>query len=291
MQIVLHLGVHCTDDGRLVRSLLRSRATLDPLGIHVPGPRRYRSFLRDTLNILNGAPANDEVQAILREGLSDREDAARLVLFHENLICLPQRAISEEGLYPMAARRLHAVRNLFPGAEPDLFMALCNPATLVPLLALRAGPDGYETVLGGADLRRLRWLATVRRILDANPGIRLTLWANEDAALIWPEILRALAGLGPEAAMEGDLDLAAALMAEAGLDALSRDLADHPPADAAERHDRIGAALEAHGRSEEMEIEVRLPGWTEEMVAALTESYIADCAAIAEMEGVTFIAP
>ncbi len=291
MRIVFHLGVHCTDEGRLVRALLRSRGALLSLGVAVPPPRHYRSLLRETLGILNGTAASAEVQELLLDVMVDAEGVSRVVLFNDSLICLPQRAISDEGLYPMAARRLATARGLFPDHLTEFHLALCNPATLVPTLAKRAGPDGYEAVMAGANLLRLRWLPTIRQVLQMNPGVQLTVWCNEDTPLIWPEVLRVLTGLAPEVALEGDNDLLATLLTPEGLAGLIPALAGLDPTDRGTRRERISAALELHGRDEEMEIDADLPGWTEQTVERVTEAYIADCAAIAILPGVTFLQP
>lgn len=291
MEIAFHLGVHCTDDGRLVRSLLRSRAALILQGIAVPPPRRYRSMLRETLNILDGMAANADVEGLLIDTLSDDEAAHRIVLFHESLICIPQRAISNEGLYPMAARRITGFSQLFPSHDTAFYMALCNPATLVPTLALRAGPNGYETVTDGAIIQRLSWLTTIRRILEANPGVSLTLWCNEDTPLVWHEVLRALTGISPDVALEGDLDLLSVLLTDEGLEQVGTDLSRIATGATDARRAAITRALESHARPEEMEIDVPLAGWTDAMIAAITARYESDCAAIAALPGVRFIAP
>ena len=165
MRISFHLGVHCTDDGRLVRSALRSREVLASKGIHVPPPRRYRALLRDSLNLLGGAAATVDVQQAIFDALIDSDGANRLVLFHDSLLAIANRAITEEGLYVNAPRRLLAMQNLFPDHEVEFHIALCNPATLIPTLALRAGPGGYEATVGEADIEGLSWMRTVRRIL------------------------------------------------------------------------------------------------------------------------------
>lgn len=291
MDIVFHLGVHCTDDGRLVRSLLRSRAPLMGMGIAVPPPRRYRAMLRESYNILNGMAAPADVESLMIDTLTDDEETRRILLFHEGLLCIPQRAISDEGLYPMAPRRMAGFASLFPSHRVELHMALCNPATLVPTLALRAGPNGYETVTDGAIVGRLSWLSTISRTLEANPGLELTLWCNEDTPLIWPEVLRALSGVEPDIELEGDLDLLAALLDDQGLAALTADLAGLAPSDRAARHAAMTRALEVHARPEEMEIDVPLPGWDAGLIEKITARYEADCAAIAELPGVRFIAP
>lgn len=291
MQIVFQLGVHCTDDGRLVRSLLRSRAALDDKGIYVPGPRRYRSLLRETLTILGGTPASDDVEQLLLDSLIDTDGVQRMLLFHENLITLPQRAISEEGLYAALPTRLGWLRDLFPSHSVEFHLALCNPATLIPTIALRHGAQDYETITAGADPASLSWLSTIRKTLQANPGTTLTLWCNEDTPLIWPELLRSLAALPPKVALEGDLDMVEALLSEEGSVVLRDSLRDVPSLDVTTRRDKISAALESYGKPEEMAVDVSLPGWSGELISRMTARYVADCAEIAKLPGVKFIAP
>ena len=291
MQVVFHLGVHCTDHGRLVRSLLRSRSVLLERGILVPPPRLYRALLRETLSLLGGDAATDEVQNLLIDAIIDSDAITRLVLFHENLICIPQRAISEEGIYPMLGRRLAILRNLFHGHDVSFHLALCNPATLVPLLALQSGPGGYEAVMAEANVLRLRWLATIRYAVQTNPGIDLGLWCNEDTPLIWPEVRRQLVGVGPDVALEGDTDLLATLLTSDGLNAVQTALVNIAPTDVAARRELVSQALETAGVREQMEFDITMPGWTADIVACVTEAYVQDCAAIADLPGVTFLQP
>lgn len=291
MQIVFHLGVHCTDDGRLIRSILRSRSALLERPVHVPGPRSYRSLLRETLGILNGAVASDEVQSLLLDALTDDDEAERILLFHENLICLPQRIVSENGLYAMAPRRIQAIANLFPGHQCEFHMALCNPAALIPSLVQRGVAESYDAVMGAATTANQRWLPTIRKIVEANRSINLTLWCNEDAPLVWPQILRRICALPDAEALEGDIDMATALMTDPGSADLRDSLAADPPPSPEAWASRVSGALEEHGRGEELAMPVDLPGWTEEVVADLTETYEAECAAIATMPGVRFLSP
>lgn len=291
MQVVFHLGVHCTDEGRLVRSLLRSRSVLLERGILVPPPRLYRALLRETLSLLGGDAATGEVQSLLLDAIVDSDAISRLVLFHDNLICIPQRAISEEGIYPMLGRRLAILRNLFHGHDVSFHLALCNPATLVPLLALQSGPGGYEAVMAEANILRLRWLSTLRYAVQTNPGINLGLWCNEDTPLIWPEVRRQLVGIGPEVALDGDTDLLAALLTPDGLKALQAALTVCSPTDAAARRELVSQALETSSLRDQMEFDITMPGWTEDIVRRVSDAYVQDCTAIAELPGVTFLQP
>ena len=61
MQVVFHLGAPCTDDDRLIKSLLKNREALAKDGVAVPTPALYREVIKDTLRALDGAPAPAEM--------------------------------------------------------------------------------------------------------------------------------------------------------------------------------------------------------------------------------------
>lgn len=286
--IALHLGADCTDGGTLIRSMLRSRSALAAQSIVVPPPRHYRTLIRAALAVLNGdASAADRVGAILDELVAD-QSAERTVLFGEGLICEPGQALDGQLLYPLAPLRLAAFRALVSERTIEFQMALCNPAILVPTLA---GQPGGGEPMTGRKARELSWLATLTQIIKTNPGIRLTLWCNEDTPLIWPDVLRAVSGYQGPALLDGDNDLLSALLTDDGYTSLARSLIARPPANAADRRNRISAALEANARTGVLDMDVTLPGWSSEDIAAITEKYIADCAEIARLPGVRFIAP
>lgn len=291
MQIIFHLGVHGTDDGRLVKSVLRSRAGFDAARVQVPAPQRYRQLLREALTVLNNSPASTEVQQVLLDALLESDEAERLLLSHDNLICIPQRAVTDEGLYPMAAWKLGAIANIFPDHDVRIHMALCNPATLIPTLAMRVGTDGKDAVLTAPEPERLRWLPTFERLAEHSPDLDMTLWCNEDTPFIWPEVLRSVTGAPAAAALDGDIDLVATLLSEAGLEALKSALKGHDAGDIEGRRQLIGAHLEEFAPPERLDMDIDLPGWTDDIVAEITETYISDCEAIAELPGVTFIQP
>jgi len=56
MKIAFHIGANCTDDERLLKSLLNNASGFAQHDIKVPGPSRYRRIIRETIQNLNGAP-------------------------------------------------------------------------------------------------------------------------------------------------------------------------------------------------------------------------------------------
>lgn len=291
MQIAYHLGVHGTDEDRLVRTLVKNRGTLAARGIAVPSPRAYRQLLPKVAKTLRGGPAGPDTQQVILDALGEDGALDRLVFSHDNLLSFPLNAIGADGLYPTAPARIAAYANLFPEAEAEFFLALKNPATLVPALLDRAAEANYDMIMSGAAPASLRWAPVIRRVLAQVPGIALTLWCAEDLPLLWPEVIRAIAGVGPEEALEGDHDLIATLMTDEGLAALKASVETQGPRSAAERRRETAGFLERHALPEALEVEIALPGWTGALVAAMTEAYDEDCAEIAALPGVTFLVP
>ena len=93
MRIVYHLGVHCTDEDRLVRCLLKNRAVLAEQGIVVPPPTRYRNLLRDTVNQLRGAAASEETEAMILDQIMDEGAGDRLILSWSSFLSFPAYAV------------------------------------------------------------------------------------------------------------------------------------------------------------------------------------------------------
>jgi hypothetical protein len=290
MQIVYHLGAHCTDEDRLLRCLLRNRAMLANQGVVVPGPARYRKLLRDTAVQLKGARASVETQALVLEQIMDEDTADRLILSWDSFLSFPQWVLSP-GLYPLAGERIRAFAQIFPDIDADFYMAIRNPATFLPALFEKQKVKSYEDFLNGIDPMFLHWSDVVAQIRAENPDISLTIWCDEDTPLIWPEVLGAVSGLGPDAAFDGADELLAQIMAPEGLNRLNDYLARNPPLNGTHRKRVVAAFLDKFVLTDKIEVEVALPGWTSDLIADLTAAYDADVARIAQMDGIRLIQP
>jgi hypothetical protein len=290
MRIVFHAGAHCTDEERLLRSLLKSRGPLAAAGIAVPAPSRYRTLLRDTAVRLNGQPASAATEALVIDQMLDADDVAHVVLSWENFLSFPNWAL-KGGLYPAAAERMRAFAQVFPHHEVRLMLALRNPVTLVAGLVARQPEVAPEAILAGFDPLALSWSAVLARIRARVPDLGLTVWCDEDAPLIWPEVLAAAAGAPSGVAFEaGDAALEAVMRPE-GFQRLRAYMADKAHLPPVRRRKVARAFLERFGDPARMQMEITLPGWTAGLVARMTDAYDADCARIAAMPGVRMILP
>jgi len=290
MRIVYHLGAHFTDEDRLLKCLSRNRDLLAQHDIAVPPSKRYRTLLRETAIRLKGATATVDEQALILEQIMEEERADRLILSWESFMSLPNWVLMGK-LYPAAGERTRAFTQIFPQIEAEFHLALRNPATFLPLLYDRLKPADYGSFLNGADPFDLRWSDVVEQILDANPDAPLTVWCDEDTPLVWPEVLRAVSGLPDNIALEGEEDLLASLMSGEGMARMRTYIEGHPPQNPMQRRRIVSAFLDKFALPERIDLEVEMPGWTDDTVADLSRAYEEDVARIAQMPEVTFIAP
>ncbi|MGV6811142.1 MAG: hypothetical protein ACWA47_02765 [Brevirhabdus sp.] len=291
MKIAYHIGAHCTDDHKLLDSLLRDQKKLADQGIIVPRPWRYRPILRETLIALSGAEATEEVQDVVLSSAMDADDAKRLFFAFDNFISVPKRAIGEDRLYPNAGEKASWLRRVFPDHEVEFFMGIRNPATFYPAMLERIEDLTPEHVLEDCDPARQRWSDVIRRMREESPDTPITVWCNEDTPLIWTDILRAMTGASPDFEFSGANDLVNELMSDDGVTRMADYLKSHPPANESQRRRIIAAFLEKFGLEDELEEELDLPGWTNDYVEMLTAAYEDDMFEVAEIPGVTLIAP
>jgi len=288
MEIVFHLGAHCTDDGLLIRSILRNRGQLAREGIGVPGPGRYRELLGDVSTTLRGATADSETEGLILAAIRDDDSADRIILSNENFLCRGAVALGPDGLYPKAGKSAWLARCL-PNHDPIFALGLRNPATFVPEL-IKTVAEGAG-LLDGVALADLLWSEVIADIAAANDGAPIIAWCHEDTPFIWSEIIRELTGHDPFTALEGEFDMLDTIMSEDGMQRLEEFLESRCVTDQFKRRRAVSAFLEAHAIADAIEAEIDFPGWTDDTVTALSEIYEDDIARIARMPGVTFIAP
>lgn len=290
MRIVYHLGAHCTDEERLVRCLLKNRAALATEGIHVPGPMRYRNLLRDTAVALKGKAASVDTQAMVLEQIMEQDQADRLILSWDNFLSYPQWAL-RGALYPNAAERIRAFVQIFPDIEAEFHLSIRNPATFLPDLFRRQEHKSVEEFMDGVDPLRLRWSTMIAQVRALNPDVPLTVWCDEDTPLIWPEVLQAVSGHGPAITLEGSDTLLTTIMAPDGMAQLNSYLAEHPPTSANLRKQIVAAFLDKFADPTKIDIDLDMPGWTNDLVSEMTEIYETDVAKLGQISGLTFLAP
>lgn len=291
MQIAFHIGANCTDEDRLLKSLLRNADVLLQQGIGIPGPGRYRSLIREAMQSMSDAAPDPAAGDILLETIMETADLRRLVLSNDNFICVPTRIFDHGVFYPQAEGKVRALHHLFPDEEISLFLAIRNPASFLQETLQRVKLGDLGAYLGVLTPEELRWSDVVRRIKQGAPATPLTVWCNEDTPLLWEQLIRRVSGAAPQTGLRGGLDLLAHVLTPAGLDALGAQYAANPDASDAERHAMIAAVWTDHAIPDAIEDEIDVPELDADLVAHLTRLYAQDLAVIGAMPGVDLLLP
>ena len=181
MQLVFHAGLHCTDEDRVLKCLLKNRGDFAAEGTIVPPPGRYRKLIGQTLAALANAEPAPDARDILLDTILEGEEADRLILSNQSFFSLPKFATSKGMYYHKAVTRVAQLKQLFPGDQIELFFALRDPASFLPALFEKAPVDEFLEMTSGTDPRDLRWSEMVARLRNAHPDVPLTIWCNEDS--------------------------------------------------------------------------------------------------------------
>lgn len=291
MQIVYHIGANCTDQDRLLKSILKNAETFANQGVKVPGPGKYRRLIRETIQRLDGKEPAPDTREILLDAILDDEQCNRLVMCHAQFMCVHRRVFEGGIFYALAEDKLTGLANLFPDDEIEIFLSLRNPATFIPAVFGDSPVDSFQTFMKGIDPAQVRWSDLIARIRNILPQATLTVWCNEDTPLIWAQLIRELAGVDPLTKITGGFDLLSAIMSPEGMKKFVTYLKANPPQTETQKRRIIAAFLEKYALEDEVEDVVDMPGWTDETVAHLTALYDDDVYRIERMEGVNFIAP
>lgn len=286
MQVAFHVGVYATDDDRLLRSLAQNAGLLRRRGVELCANAVNEPILNEALGALKGGTASAEMEEVILDALMEGEATRRLVMSRATLMGLPRRLFSIEGLMPYAGTKMLDLANVLPGCQAEFFMALKNPATLIPQLVTRIGKE-YSALMGMSDPRSKRWAPTLRRAVQELRGRRLVVWCHEDMPLIFPDVLRLLAGVAADTPLQGEDRLLRTLLSEAGQAALRERLT--PDLGIEARRAATEGLLAEFARPDQLTLDIDLPGWTPELVEEMTEAYRRDVAEIAGLPGVEFI--
>jgi len=291
MQVIVHTGAHATEEDRLLKSLLRNKEDFSKRGVAVPGPGKYRTLLKECFAALEAGSPTSDSHDVLWDAILDEEEADRVVLSNPHFFGSQRSALKDDVLYPEAVMRMQYLQQLFPYDQIEIFMGLRNPVGFLPALLEKASPRRLREVMKQTDPLQLRWSEMMTRLRQAVPDIAITVWCYEDMPLTWGQILRDMAGIEPNEALLGDLDLLATIMSPEGLTRLRAYMDAHEDMSEMQKRRVYAAFLDKFAMEDALEEELDLPGWTEELIEKLTEIYDEDIFQLQRIPGVTLIAP
>jgi len=291
MQLILHTGVHYTEQDRLAKTLLRNDAVFADGKVLMPDPDSYRGLMRDTLNAMHRAPLAPDARDVLLDTMIGGTEPERLILTDPNFFRTAGTALQKGQLYPDAPQRMAAMAQLFAQDQIQIYMTIRNPATLVPILHEVSSHPKEPQFWGGRGPQDLRWSELLTNIRAAAPEIPITVWCNEDMPLLWSSVVHDMLGVAPDAKIAGAFDLLMSIMSKEGMQRLRAYLGSHPQMSELQKRRVITAFLEKFALEDQIEEELDMLGWTEALVEGMTDIYDQDLAIIEQIPGVRVLVP
>ncbi|MFY0310061.1 hypothetical protein ACFMBG_09225 [Leisingera sp. D0M16] len=287
--LAFHIGAPNTDNGQLTWSLRKDAQPLLERGVMIRRPGTYMPAVTKLMRKQEKEPVTDQEREELLASIIKDQEVSRLILTNSSFLGGPSWMLSGGRLFRNAGRNTAALRAAFPGNPCEFFLGLRDPATLIgPVFKSQSGRT-WEQFAGGTDFLNLRWSDVVADIQEHNPGCRITVWCNEESPVVWPSILSRVTGLGDTFRFSGELDITRGIISEEGYERLEAYLASRPGLSEDQR-ERVHALFLTYFHSEDaVEEEIDLPGWSQPLVDAMGETYLADTELIRRMPGVTFL--
>ena len=276
MQIVYHIGAHCTDQDALHASLVKNKTALVQKQVALPHPRKYRNVIRENLQAMaKGARPDMSGEELLADILGD-SDAERMILTNANFICVPNRIFEGGDFYALAVEKLQAFGTLFQGHEIELSICMRDPGTFIPAAYGKSHGRSFQRFMAGAAPSVVQWSGLIHRMRTVLPRAKITAWCNEDTPFVWPKILRHLIGVDAEEPINAGYDLIGSLLTEIGTQKMQNYFKTNPPNSEKERQRVLAAFLEHYANPDAVEEEITLPGWTNDLLTRLSDLYDED---------------
>ncbi len=291
IQMVYHFGAPFTENSQLVLSLEKNAGLLEKSGVLALRPKAFKSTFLGMLADLEGSPTTFEDRRELLFDLTGDRAVDRLVMCNSNILGQPAWMLAGQKLYRNGASNCRKYRELLPGNPCEFFIGISNPAIFLPLAFENQKIKDYDSFFGGNDLGWIRWSDLIADIAAANPDVAITVWSNEDTPTMWPTIMKEIAGLDTQEKLAGDLDVIEKIMAPEGVTRLQLYLAERPYLNELQIRRIKSKFLEKYYLPRAVDLEIHLPGWSDEFVQDLSERYEHDLEVIEAIPGVTFICP
>lgn len=287
--LAFHIGAPNTDNGQLTWSLRKDAQPLLERGVMIRRPGTYMPAVTNLMRKQHKGLLTDQEREALLASIVKDQAVSRLILTNSGFLGVPGWMLSGGRLFRNAGCNAAALRRVFPGNPCEFFLGLRDPAALIgPVFRSQSGRT-WEQFAGRTDFLNLRWSDVVADIQEHNPGCRLTVWCNEETPVIWPGILGHVTGLGSSFRFSGEFDITRGIISEQGYERLEAYLSSRPGLSEDQR-ERVHELFLTYFHSEAaVEEEIDLPGWSQPLVDAMGETYLADTELIRRMPGVTFL--
>lgn len=292
MKVTLHIGLHFTGKPILIESLAANHAALEQVNTSVPSWRSYSKPIKALIHKLDGLPPIGAEEDALLAQIISKSEPKHLIMSDPNWASPSDDIFLGGMLYRDIGKHTREVTELFSTSDLRISLAVKNPAFFVSDAVKQKKNSGpINNFLRWADPLMLSWVDVVDKLQAAAPDIPITMWCEEDAALIWPTVLRTIMGTPPDAPIDAGHAALAPLLQPEGLQRFLAFIEKYPPK-SQEKLEKIALAfLDKYATETALLPQCDVPTWSAETILDVTENYEEDIATLAARDNINFILP
>ena len=178
MRIILQAGVQCTDNERLIKTLLRNKETFAKAGVAVLPFKLYRNLLLKTLikGINNNVDigAREHLLETILDGTSMQINTVNVSnpMFFE----IPRELLRSGQLYPNAVKILEQFLLLFSQDDVELYFSTRNPTSFLPTLFETSELAEFSALVKASNPFEIQWSEPALRLHQAFPNLLIRMW-------------------------------------------------------------------------------------------------------------------
>lgn len=276
------------DGGQDLIWSLVGQESLREKNVIVKRPRFFRKKLAELADAFEGAPAGpDDLNEMFSVDQVDPETDLHFVLKVNELMQPAQNFCPAGDWFYGLGQNAAKYRGVLTPSPVTFLISLRNPAIMLSDAYDSNAYPGLDVVL--PDPFQLSWATVLQDLRTHCPDVPIIAWSAEQAPVIWGRVLQAVVGSDIALTDEAKTHIARNLLNEEGVKRLETYLASNAEMPEHLREDVFGIFLKYFQKEDEMETDIAIPDWTEELQARIEDHYAADLDAVRQIEGVTLI--
>lgn len=275
MEVVCHLGAHCTEGNRIQKTLQKNRSLQAGSGVLIADPAHYVRAL-NRLGNQNTTKSDSQFPDDKTKHEIASASPDRLVISSERYFGLLRNTLKGGRFYALAEQKLQRLTQIFPSANINVVLIVRNPATFIPALFAKSKASGVFELTDGIDPRDYYWSELFSRLSKNFPQLNFTICCFEDLPFLWGELIRDIIGVPIDQKIKGGFDLFETIVSDDGMKRFRQFLAQNPKLNELQKRRVMTAFLDKFAVEEKLYEAILLPGWDDCLIEELSEQYFED---------------
>ena len=177
MQIVYHIGAHCTDQESLHASLVKNNEILVQKRVAPASTPKYRNIICGHLKAKAAGPRLKKTRLKLLADILGNTEADRAIFTNGNFIRVPNWIFENEVFYTLLVEKLQAFGTLFSCHDIEISICIRDPESFVPAAFGELHGRSYDRLMAGTRAEVLQWHGLIDQIRATLPNAKSPLGA------------------------------------------------------------------------------------------------------------------